>query len=77
MTSLFNLIVRRGHVPREASIRRLMEGVGLVVTSNSDVDCDALADAEADGDGDDFSDSACEGGESENDRTDDEELEGI
>ena len=71
MTSLFNLIVRRGHVPREASIRRLMEGVGLVVTSNSDADC-APSDVE-----DDLSDSGCEGGESENEHTDDEELASI
>ena len=50
MISLFNLIIRRGHVPREAAIRRLMESVGLVVVPNmarpSDDDNDDDADDE-------------------------------
>ena len=36
MISLFNTIVRRGHVPREASIRRLMESIGLTIEANAD-----------------------------------------
>ena len=38
MISMFNLIVRRGHTPREAAIVRLMESVGLTVTPNADGD---------------------------------------
>ena len=40
MISLFNAIVRRGHVPREDAIKRLMTHVGLVVTPNATDDGD-------------------------------------
>ena len=67
MVSLFNLIVRRGHVPREEAIRRLMGKVGLVVEPNSgeaeDGECSDLGLED-------------EGGESEHDATDDEVVEG-
>ena len=36
MISLFNAIVRRGHCPREPSLQRLMKGLGMEVTPNSD-----------------------------------------
>ena len=36
MISLLNLIVRRGHNPREVQIRRLMESMGLQVLPNVD-----------------------------------------
>ena len=44
MISLFNSIVRRGHVPREEAIQRLMESVGLVVTPNTEDQPNAAED---------------------------------
>ncbi|CAE7425864.1 unnamed protein product [Symbiodinium necroappetens] len=38
MISMLNLIVRRGHTPREAAIVRLMESVGLTITPNAEAD---------------------------------------
>ena len=58
MISLFNAIVRRGHVPREPAIQRLMTHVGLVVSPNATVDDgDSVAS-------DDISDGETEAAES-------------
>ena len=40
MISLFNAIIRRGHVPREVPIQNLMSALGLVVTPNADANED-------------------------------------
>ena len=68
MISLFNLIVRRGHVPREEAIRRLFNKVGLVVEPNSD--CDNMS-----GEDDGSCNIEGEDGESEYGGTDDELME--
>ena len=77
MISTFNLIVRRGHVPREQALVRLMSAVGLTVEPNVGTAADDGVDH---GDEDMLSDGSgeCEGvnegGESECSCTEDEPV---
>ncbi|CAE7353538.1 unnamed protein product [Symbiodinium sp. CCMP2456] len=71
MISMFNLIVRRGHTPREAAIVRLMEGVGLTVNPNAEADDGTSTRASSDDDG------CSEHGESEELSDDDDVEEGL
>ena len=69
MVSLFNQIVRRGHMPREPAIRRLMTSVGLEVQANTELDSENGELDEANDE--DLSECLSEAAESE-ERTDDE-----
>ena len=76
MISTFNLIVRRGHVPREQAIIRLMQALNLEVTSNVGTDADdgVAGDALSGGSDENEGDCEMEGGESECSWTDDETV---
>ena len=67
MISLFNMIVRRGHTPREPAIRRLMESVGLVIEPN-------IADGGDIGSDSDQCGSLHEEGAESSNETDDDEV---